>query len=43
MSTSKLDRVAHLADRLAERTLDALERGELSTEEFTGMMQRRRA
>ena len=34
MSTSKLDRVAHLADRLAERTLDALERGELSTEEF---------
>jgi hypothetical protein len=34
MSTSELDRVAGLADRLAERTLDALERGELTTEQF---------
>jgi hypothetical protein len=34
MSTSELDRVAELADRLADRTLDALERGELTTEQF---------
>ena len=34
VSASELHRVAELADRLAERTLDALERRELSTEQF---------
>jgi hypothetical protein len=34
MSTSELDRVAELADKLADRALGALERGELTTEEF---------
>jgi hypothetical protein len=34
MSTSELDRVAELADRLAERALGALERGELTIKEF---------
>ena len=34
MSTSELNRVAELANRLAERALGALERGELATDEF---------
>ena len=34
MSRSELERISELADRLADRALGALERGELTTDEF---------
>ena len=34
MISTDLNRVAELANRLAERTLEALEHGRLTTEEF---------